>query len=230
MKKIAMLLLAAMAASVAFGGINVQWNSKQGFQGPNGKFVPQDTESYRFVWDLVYTASDSIGTPTLTATSKDDSDIVSYGSDVVLSRRELLDGAVWTDGKTPVTVTDKLTTDVASSDDLAWSDKAKVSGTKVYSNYSSNFSYTSGGVYMAVFQIMSDGTVNYATSDLLKSGAGLILGRTSPDMTAADSIDFGSAVTSLRYFDTIQTIPEPATMSLLGLGALAMVIRRKLRK
>ena len=29
---------------------------------------------------------------------------------------------------------------------------------------------------------------------------------------------------------TTQAIPEPATMSLLGLGALAMVLRRKIRK
>ena len=30
--------------------------------------------------------------------------------------------------------------------------------------------------------------------------------------------------------DTPSEIPEPATLSLLGLGALAMVLRRKLRK
>lgn len=35
---------------------------------------------------------------------------------------------------------------------------------------------------------------------------------------------------SANYNATFQTIPEPATMSLLGLGALAMVLRRKLRK
>ena len=36
---------------------------------------------------------------------------------------------------------------------------------------------------------------------------------------------------SANYYATFQTeIPEPATMSLLGLGALAMVLRRKIRK
>lgn len=34
----------------------------------------------------------------------------------------------------------------------------------------------------------------------------------------------------LNYTADFQTIPEPATMSLLGLGALAMVLRRKIRK
>ena len=33
-----------------------------------------------------------------------------------------------------------------------------------------------------------------------------------------------------NYTADFQTIPEPATMSLLGLGALAMVLRRKIRK
>lgn len=35
---------------------------------------------------------------------------------------------------------------------------------------------------------------------------------------------------SKNYNATFSSIPEPATMSLLGLGALAMVLRRKLRK
>lgn len=33
-----------------------------------------------------------------------------------------------------------------------------------------------------------------------------------------------------NFSEGVRTVPEPATMSLLGLGALAMVLRRKLRK
>ena len=46
----------------------------------------------------------------------------------------------------------------------------------------------------------------------------------TPDVTVWDSND------GANYTADFQTIPEPATMSLLGLGALAMVLRRKIRK
>ncbi len=45
--------------------------------------------------------------------------------------------------------------------------------------------------------------------------------------------DTGGVVPTADFFEasfTVNAIPEPATMSLLGLGALAMVIRRKIRK
>lgn len=232
MKKITMLLLAAMVGSVAFGGINLSWNSKQGFQSPDGTFVPQDAKSYRLVWDLVYTSGSSITAPSeltenATSIDVDAKDLVDYGTDVVLSRREWT-AEDWNAGRTGVKVTDVLATSDASSSELAWTDKAKVSGVRDYLNYN-NFSYTGGGVYMAVFQIMTDGTVNYGLSTLFKDGTDISLGRSSPDPNPGDSVAFNS-VLKLEYFDKIQTVPEPATMSLLGLGALAMVIRRKLRK
>ena len=48
----------------------------------------------------------------------------------------------------------------------------------------------------------------------------------TPDVTVWDSNNDNNYVAS---FETT-AIPEPATMSLLGLGALAMVLRRKIRK
>ncbi|MBP5787112.1 MAG: PEP-CTERM sorting domain-containing protein [Kiritimatiellae bacterium] len=51
--------------------------------------------------------------------------------------------------------------------------------------------------------------------------------------SAADgsaTTDHASAAVFNTSFTTTTSVPEPATMSLLGLGALAMVIRRKLRK
>ena len=47
-------------------------------------------------------------------------------------------------------------------------------------------------------------------------------------------VDFDGKAPTAEYSATFTTaasaVPEPATMSLLGLGALAMVLRRKLRK
>jgi hypothetical protein len=40
----------------------------------------------------------------------------------------------------------------------------------------------------------------------------------------------GELVVATTFGETVQAIPEPATMSLLGIGALAMVLRRKIRK
>lgn len=42
--------------------------------------------------------------------------------------------------------------------------------------------------------------------------------------------DNGGSTENYRGSFQVQAIPEPATMSLLGLGALAMVLRRKIRK
>ncbi len=51
---------------------------------------------------------------------------------------------------------------------------------------------------------------------------------------AADPVQSGGSVrlisTAMTLNGDIQAIPEPATMSLLGLGALAMVLRRKMKK
>ena len=50
----------------------------------------------------------------------------------------------------------------------------------------------------------------------------------TPDITVWDSNNSANYIAS---FETASApIPEPATMSLLGLGALAMVLRRKIRK
>ena len=48
--------------------------------------------------------------------------------------------------------------------------------------------------------------------------------------TSAGQGDSWLSNAGANYNADFQTIPEPATMSLLGLGALAMVLRRKIRK
>lgn len=49
--------------------------------------------------------------------------------------------------------------------------------------------------------------------------------------TSGDSdYTMGSLVVGENFSDVVTAIPEPATMSLLGLGALAMVLRRKMKK
>jgi hypothetical protein len=227
MKKIAVLMLAVMVASVTFGGIGVSW-SNRGFLSYNDTegtlFANQDTATVRILWDLVYTTSTSdITAPTLVeGTSIDAEDPVSYGSDQVLSRRE------WTPECTDAGVVDKTISATPSSTNLVWNTRAGVSGYTTYKNF--DFSASSGGLYAAVFQFMSDGSVYYNLSQLQ---TGIDWNRTASTITTPENVNFNVAreYTKIdKELGKITQVPEPATMSLLGLGALAMVIRRKLRK
>ena len=73
---------------------------------------------------------------------------------------------------------------------------------------------------------MVERTVYYALTEL---NTGI---NWANEMGAADTVNFdmSSDTKIANYLGTVTQVPEPATMSLLGLGALAMVLRRKLRK
>ena len=55
-------------------------------------------------------------------------------------------------------------------------------------------------------------------------------GTTATDWFRLDSRPSATPDVALQLDGTMTAVPEPATMSLLGLGALAMVLRRKIRK
>ena len=66
---------------------------------------------------------------------------------------------------------------------------------------------------VAMVAKVADGTVRSGSSEAFSNNAGSFVIRTGMTLNGK-----------------VQAVPEPATMSLLGLGALAMVIRRKLSK
>ena len=81
------------------------------------------------------------------------------------------------------------------------------------------------GVDIASGLAAGEHTVSLWFSDYNDDGPALWDSGTSPSATS----EAGAAKWSTK-FTTTAAVPEPATMSLLGLGALAMVLRRKLRK
>ena len=202
-----------MAATASFAAINVQWSNYGFLSGADSsKYATQDADS--ILWELVYTAGSSISDPVLDTTTG----AISYGSDEVLSSR------LWEKGSDAITITDKTATSSPSPAITMDVDYATPIGDAIYVN--PNYTKSAGGIYAAVFQYMADGTVYFAMTDL---NTGI---NWANEMSAADEVNFdmeGDVAISKELGKVVQ-VPEPATMSLLGLGALAMVIRRKLRK
>ena len=216
MKKIALVTALVMAATASFAAININWSNYGFLRGADSsKYATQDADS--ILWELVYTASSSIATPTLdTATGA-----ISYGSDEILSSR------LWEKGSDAITIDDKVASSTPSPAITMDLDYATPIGDTVYKN--TDYSKSSGGIYAAVFQYMSDGKVDSEVTDL---NSGINWANT---MSASDKVNFNieDDVQISKYLGQVEqpvVIPEPATMSLLGLGALAMVIRRKLAK
>ncbi len=215
MKKIAILVALAMAATASFGAINIAWENYGFLSGAtDGVYATQDADS--ILWELVYTASDSIAAPTM----DESTGAISYGSDEVLSSR------LWKAGSTDVVVTDKVATSKPSESPMTFDlEYACFDGGKAaYVNL--DYTQSSGGIYAAVFQYCSNGDVYYALTDL---NTGI---NWANEMGAADEVNFNMTDDTViaTKLGTVTTVPEPATMSLLGLGALAMVLGLTLRK
>lgn len=216
MKKIAVLAALAMAATASFGAINVQW-SNYGFLSGADSSTYATQDATKILWELVYTPGSSITTPTL----NDSTGEITYGeNDEVLSSR------LWEKGSADITVTDRVASDPASQSpltmDLAYATIA--AGDASYVN--KDYVQSAGGIYAAVFQYMSDGSVYFETTALNSAI------NWDNKMSAADKVNFNMSddVQIANYLGQVTEVPEPATMGLLGLGALAMVIRRKLSK
>lgn len=214
MKKIALLTALAMAATASFAAININWSNWGFLSGVEGSDLYATQEADSILWELVYTAGDSITAPTLNANGT-----ISYGDgDVVLSSR------YWENGSDAIQITDSVATSQASPAITMDLDYATPIGDTIYVN--PDYAQSSGGIYAAVFQFVSDGKVYYEVTELNKNI------NWANEMSAADDVNFDmeNDTRIANFLGEIQPVPEPATMSLLGLGALAMVIRRKLRK
>ena len=208
MKKFLMsLVIVATMASVAMAGVGIQWTTGYGGYTHTSPIITgfdnAILDSYSVIWQLVYSGTDGINPPSLATAG------AGYvtGDDVVWATRTIAQGG-----------------GTGAEDGSTWNNfmyRADLSGSTTFENAAWA---TAGSVYQRVFEgTPAPGTYWY-DSPLFTYDA------TWTDSQAAESFNTevnmnvgGFHAPAGNFFP----VPEPATMSLLGLGALVMAIRRR---
>jgi hypothetical protein len=215
MKKFLMAVFAlAVAASVATAGVGISWSTLYGAYDHDSPDVTGGSnallDSYSALWQLIYAGANNV------ADAIDDPmnpvDPIAWaandylaGDDVLWAQRTISmgGGAAPEDG----TVWDNWMINQPGPsvvyEDLAWN--------------------TAGFVYMRVFEGSSPaGSSWFYQTGLLALDVGYVGGGAPTQDFFVDTFSAGFQPDS-----QVMAIPEPATMGLLGLGALVLAIRRR---
>jgi hypothetical protein len=200
MKKILLaLLVLALAAASASAGVGISWLAAAGYDH-NDDSTPILT-AYSVTWQLIYAGADNTMNPASITTGGANGDYVT-GDDVVWATRIVPQGGgidnLGNEWDDLLTAIDDSYT---SYIDLSWN--------------------TAGYVYQRAFE----GTPAAGSWYYEGGWIALNLGYTGPPQFYQDS--YIESESEPFVPDQQFPIPEPATMSLLGLGALVMAFRRR---
>ena len=217
MKKFLMAIFAlAVAASVATAGVGINWmDDYRVFASTETDMIGGSVgilDVASSLWQLIYAGADNTPNPVDWMDGAGGAGIADdyvTGDDVVWAERTL--SQILTPGGTTF----------APEDGTEWTGFLEYcSGNTAYIDYSWS---TAGFVYQRIFEgPVALGSLYYQ-SELLA----LNLGYTSDAGTSTPIQDFGVGDATGGGVHADTAVPEPATMGLLGLGALVMAIRRR---
>ena len=210
MKKFVLaLVVLAMAAACASAGVLIDWQVAFGAYSHEATDLTADDESdsilanYQVTWQLIYAGANNLADPIDVGNSA--GGWVS-GDDVVWGSRVIPGIGVPVGDGTSWTTWLYLDSGNATYEDLNWN--------------------TAGYVYQRLYENPVQAGAWYYQGGLEALDTSYEVGNPSQK----SYLEGDPMTTSGAQPNQQVPIPEPATMSLLGLGALAMVMRRRLRK
>ncbi|MBR4190045.1 MAG: PEP-CTERM sorting domain-containing protein [Kiritimatiellae bacterium] len=212
MKKFLITALALVAGvSMAMAGMGISWGDGGGWMVEFGGDInsgPGVADNNAVLWQLIYAGEDN---------AANDIDLAGKnylsGDDELLADRNIPAGGG------------------SAADGTSWDGwLMQQSGNTLYEDLS--FDGKGSYVYQRIFQGTPAAGSYYYETDLFAFNSGYAGGGQASDLFYYDPNTSGLAVDKQIPGEPPEPpqIPEPATMSLLGLGALAMVLRRKLSK